>query len=77
MTEKVYLSYENTSIKVKNIDFKHPLLSDRVNPIHPMYLTKAAIANEYSQVIINNLLPESIKKMDFWLSSAKNIPIIY
>lgn len=73
LTEKVYLSYENTSIKVKNIDFKHPLLSDRVNPIHPMYLTKAAIANEYSQVIINNLLPESIKKMDFWLSSAKNI----
>ena len=73
LTDKVYLSFENTSIKVKNIDFKHPLLSDRVNPIHPMYLTKAAIANEYSQVIINNLLPESIKKMDFWLSSAKNI----
>ncbi|CAA9202221.1 type IV secretory system conjugative DNA transfer family protein [Flavobacterium collinsii] len=73
LTEKIFLSYENSNIKVKNIDFKHPLLSDRVNPIHPMYLTKAAIANEYSQVIINNLLPESIKKMDFWLSSAKNI----
>jgi hypothetical protein len=73
LTEKIFLSYENSNIKVKNIDFKHPLLSDRVNPIHPKYLTKAAIANEYSQVIINNLLPESIKKMDFWLSSAKNI----
>jgi hypothetical protein len=73
LTEKVYLSYENTSIKVKNIDFKHPLLSDRVNPIHPKYLTKIAIANDYSQVIINNLLPESIRKMDFWLGSAKNI----
>lgn len=73
LTEKVYLGFENTTIKVKNIDFKHPLLSDRVNPIHPKYLTKAAIANEYSQVIINNLLPESIKKMDFWLGSAKNI----
>lgn len=73
LTDKVYLSFENTSIKVKNIDFKHPLLSDRVNPIHPKYLTKIAIANEYSQVIINNLLPESIKKMDFWLGSAKNI----
>ncbi|OXB05166.1 hypothetical protein B0A81_15795 [Flavobacterium plurextorum] len=73
LTEKIFLSYENTSIKVKNIDFKHPLLSDRVNPIHPKYLTKIAIANEYSQVIINNLLPESIKKMDFWLGSAKNI----
>ncbi|OXA71748.1 hypothetical protein B0A67_10360 [Flavobacterium aquidurense] len=73
LTDKVYLSFENTSIKVKNIDFKHPLLSDRVNPIHPKYLTKIAIANEYSQVIVNNLLPESIKKMDFWLGSAKNI----
>jgi hypothetical protein len=73
LTEKIFLSYENSNIKVKNIDFKHPLLSDRVNAIHPMYLTKAAVANEYSQVIINNLLPESIKKMDFWLSSAKNI----
>lgn len=73
LTDKVYLSFENTSIKVKNIDFRHPLLSDRVNPIHPKYLTKIAIANEYSLVIINNLLPESIKKMDFWLGSAKNI----
>jgi hypothetical protein len=73
LTDKIHISFENTIIKVKNIDFKQPLLSDRVNPIHPKYLTKAAIANEYSQVIINNLLPESIKKMDFWLSSAKNI----
>jgi hypothetical protein len=73
LSEKLFLSYENSNVKVRNIDFKHPLFSDRVNPIHPMYLTKAAIANEYSQVIINNLLPESIKKMDFWLSSAKNI----
>ena len=73
LTEKVFLSYENSNIKVKNIDFKHPFLSNRVNPIEPMYLSKAAIANEYSQVIINNLLPESIKKMDFWLGSARNI----
>lgn len=73
LIDKVYLSYENSNIKVKSIDFKRPFLSSRVNPIHPMYLTKAAIANEYSQVIINNLLPESIKKMDFWIGSAKNI----
>jgi hypothetical protein len=55
LTEKVYLSYQNTSIKVKNVDFKQPLLSDRVNPIDPKYLTKSAIAMEYAQVIINNL----------------------
>ncbi|WP_374174554.1 type IV secretory system conjugative DNA transfer family protein [Flavobacterium tructae] len=73
LTEKVLLSYENSSIKVKTIDFKNALLSDRANPIHPKYLTKIAIANDYSQVIINNILPESIKKMDFWLGSSKNI----
>ena len=73
LTEKVYLSYENTSIKVKNVDFKQPLLSDRVNPIDPKYLTKSAIAMEYAQVIINNLMPESIKKPDYWTSNAKMI----
>jgi hypothetical protein len=73
LTEKVYLSYENTSIKVKNVDFKQPLLSDRVNPIDPKYLTKSAIAMEYAQVIINNLMPESIKKPDYWTNNAKMI----
>jgi hypothetical protein len=73
LTEKIYLSYENTSIKVKNVDFKQPLLSDRVNPIDPKYLTKSAIAMEYAQVIINNLMPESIKKPDYWTSNAKMI----
>lgn len=73
LTEKVYLSYENTSIKVKNIDFKQPLLSDRVNPIDPKYLIKSAVVLEYSQVVINNLLPESIKKPDYWSSNAKMI----
>ncbi|MEO8255288.1 MAG: type IV secretory system conjugative DNA transfer family protein, partial [Flavobacterium sp.] len=73
LTEKVYLSYEASTIKVKNIDFKHPFLSDRVNPINPKYLLKSSIAIEYAQVIINNLLPETIKKSDFWSNNAKMI----
>ena len=73
LTNLIYLSYQNTAIKVKNIDFKQPLTSDRVNPISPNYLGKSAIALEYAQVILNNLLPESIKKPDFWISNAKMI----
>lgn len=73
LTNLTYLSYQNTAIKVKNIDFKQPLLSDRVNPIDLNYLGKSAIAMEYAQVILNNLLPESIKKPDFWISNAKMI----
>ena len=60
LTSLIYLSYLNSAIKVKNVDFKQPLLSDRVNPIDPNYLGKSAIAMEYAQVILNNLLPESI-----------------
>jgi hypothetical protein len=73
LTELICLSYKNTAIKVKKVDFKQPLLSDRVNPIDPSYLNKSAIAMEYAQVILNNLLPESIKKPDFWISNAKMI----
>jgi hypothetical protein len=73
LTNLIYLSYQNSNIKVKNLDFKQPLLSDRVNPIDPKYLGKSAIAMEYAQVILNNLLPESIKKPDFWIGNAKMI----
>ncbi|SNA84333.1 type IV secretory system conjugative DNA transfer family protein [Flavobacterium psychrophilum] len=73
LTNLVYLSYQNTNIKVKNVDFKNPLTSDRVNPIHPKYLTKSAVAMELSTVIINNLSAESIKKMDYWNSNFKQV----
>ena len=36
-------------------------------------MSKSVIANEYATVILNNLLPESIKKPDFWISNAKMI----
>ena len=73
LTNLIFSSYSGTRIKVKNVDFKQPLFSDRVNPINPTYLSKSVIANEYATVILNNLLPESIKKPDFWISNAKMI----
>ena len=73
LTNLTFSGYASGLIKVKNIDFKQPQLSDRLNPIHPKYLAKSSIAIEYAQVVINNLIPETIKKGDFWSNNAKMI----
>ena len=73
LTHKIFCSYKNSIVVVKNIDFKNPLMSDRVNPIDPKYLLKSAIAVEYTNAIINNILPETIKKSDFWSKNSKMI----
>lgn len=73
LTEKVRSSYQSSSVKFKAVDFKNPALSDRINPIAPNYLTKSVIAIEYSQALVNNLIPESIKKADFWSNNTKMI----
>lgn len=73
LTNKVRASYQGKNIDFKNIDFKNPYQSDRINPIAPHYLTKSAIAIEYSQALVNNLIPESIKKADFWSNNTKMI----
>lgn len=73
LTDKVRSSYLNSNINFRNIDFKNPYQSDRINPIAPHYLTKSVIAIEYSQALVNNLIPESIKKADFWSNNTKMI----
>ncbi len=73
LTEKIRWSYLNSNVKFKNVDFKNPHQSDRINPIAPNYLTKSVIAIEYSQALVNNLIPESIKKADFWSNNTKMI----
>lgn len=73
LTNKVRESYSESKINFKNVDFKNPHQSDRINPIAPKYLTKSVIAIEYSQALVNNLIPESIKKADFWSNNAKMI----
>ena len=73
LTDKVRSSYLNSDINFRNVDFKNPYQSDRINPIAPHYLTKSVIAIEYSQALVNNLIPESIKKADFWSNNTKMI----
>lgn len=52
------------------INFEDPQQSHRVNPLHPSYLKSVAYAEEYATAILNNLMPETIKKPDFWSRSA-------
>ena len=52
------------------IHFEDPATSHRVNPLHPRYILTTSYAEEFATVIINNLLPETIQKKDFWLRSA-------
>src|ERR1035437_2227633 len=52
------------------INFEDPQQSHRVNPLHPSCLKSVAYAEEYATAIINNLMPETIKKPDFWSRSA-------
>jgi len=56
----------NSGIRSYFVDFKEPTRSNRVNPIKPEYLQKTAFALEYSLALINNMIPESVKQLDFW-----------
>lgn len=73
LTDKVRGSYYGKAVAFRNVDFKNPHQSDRINPIAPHCLTKSVIAIEYSQALVNNLIPESIKKSDFWSNNTKMI----
>lgn len=44
--------------------------SHRLNPLKANRMPVMAYAEEYSQAILNNLLPETIRKKDFWIRSA-------
>lgn len=66
-----YYNAENVSFKI--IDFKDAHNSNRVNPIHPKYLTKSIVAIEYAQALVNNMITESIKQEDFWSRNTKMI----
>ena len=55
------------------VNFLNPSKSHRVNPLAPEYLIKSPYAFEYSETIINNLLPETIKERKFWDRDAQSI----
>lgn len=66
-------SLENSNVNLAFVDFKDFRRSHRINPISPRYLTKQAIAFELAIVLVNNLLPESIKKPDYWSRSSVSV----
>jgi len=68
-----YYHKKNSPIKFKFLNFKDYTTSDRVNPLDTKYITKQAIAFEVATVLINNLLPESIKKKDYWTRSSISV----
>lgn len=65
-----YLKAKNGRFAHYNVNFTDLSTSSRVNPLHPRYVQNASYAREYSTAIINNLLPESIEKKDFWVRSC-------
>ncbi|GAB1858322.1 type IV secretion system DNA-binding domain-containing protein [Flavobacteriaceae bacterium MHTCC 0001] len=74
LTDKVLHAYKgNSKVKTYVVDFKNPNYSNRVNPIAPQYLEKMAYAFEFSQTLFYNLLPETIKKRDFFDREAQSV----
>lgn len=76
LTEFAYSEYKkvtNSKVNFQVLDFKNPTKSHKCNPLSPKYIKKQAIAIEMATVLINNLLPESIKKKDFFTRSSISI----
>ena len=74
LSEYAY-SFHNPNGKVKFafLNFKDTSNSVRINPLSPKYITKQAVAFEMATVLVNNLMPESIKKRDYWTSSSISV----
>jgi hypothetical protein len=68
-----YLFEERSNTKHYNINFFDLERTNRVNPLHPDYIKNASYAREFSISIINNLLPESLEKKDFWIRSCTDL----
>lgn len=68
-----YLSKKEGRFKHFTINFEDLHRTNRVNPLDPRYILNASYAREYSTSIINNLLPESLEKKDFWVRSCTDV----
>ncbi len=60
----------NSPVVFRRLSFTDINTSDRCNPLAPKYIPTLSHAEEYATAIINNLMPESIRKPDFWNRSA-------
>jgi hypothetical protein len=70
---KALLHFQPQGIEHYILNFTDPSRSHRLNPLKPDNLPQVAYVEEYSQAIIHNLLPESIRRKDFWIRSATAI----
>ncbi|WP_177204871.1 type IV secretory system conjugative DNA transfer family protein [Hymenobacter arizonensis] len=61
---------EPAHVQLHIINFNDLERSERVNPLRADKMPVVAYANEYARAIMANLNPESIKKMDFFDTSA-------
>lgn len=59
-----------TEVAFYLLNFHDLTRSHRVNPVKADRMPVMAYAEEYSLAILNNLLPETIRKKDFWIRSA-------
>lgn len=66
LANHVCQAYKNTGIKISYINFTDVNYSNRINPIAPKYITTSNHARELAIAIVNNLMPETIRKPDFW-----------
>lgn len=74
LSEKVLSAYcTSQNIRSYFVDFKNPYRSNRINPIMPEYLLKSAYALEYATILINNLIPQTIKEHDFFSDNARMV----
>ena len=68
-----YLKAKKDRFPHYSVNFDDLTTSSRVNPLHPRYVQNSSYAREYATAIINNLLPESIEKKDFWVRSCTDL----
>jgi hypothetical protein len=64
---------ETTPLSFYVINFEDLTRTHRVNPLKPEYIPAAAFASEYALSIVNNLMPETIARPDFWARSAQSL----
>jgi type IV secretory pathway TraG/TraD family ATPase VirD4 len=65
-----YLYFKQSQARHYNINFTHIEKSVRINPLKSQYVPNSSYAREYAMAIINNLIPESTEKQDFWTRSC-------
>ena len=66
----LHLYDEGTDLKYYIINFQHPSLSHRCNPLAPENIPTVAHAEECARAIVNNLDTNTIKHREFFANSA-------